>query len=201
MEPYFHLKGSYKTSADAAIARAEIEKFIEESKVTILQKGVPAGKGAKIINWEIRDNSIFFDIESDRYLRAHDAFIRLRKPLAGVIGKAYKIGVRGVDVEEFIVKMPSEQPLHQQKIPFVKSIEFEDGMITLSLEVGETQLENKIPDRIISLIEDKIAAQSFGGKTEHWSLLWEGPKKEMTFKGDPTIEAEKRGWIKRAAGR
>jgi len=71
-------------------------------------------------------------------------------------------------------------------------------MITLSLEVGETQLENKIPDRIISLIEDKIAAQSFGGKTEHWSLLWESPKKEMKFKGDPTVEAEKRGWIKRA---
>ncbi|MDL5503416.1 MAG: serine--tRNA ligase, partial [Candidatus Methanoperedens sp.] len=83
--------------------------------------------------------SIFFDIESDRYLRAHDAFIRLRKPLAGVIGRAYKIGVRGVEVEDFIVKMPSEQPLHQQKIPFVKSMEFEEGMITLSLEVGETQ--------------------------------------------------------------
>lgn len=201
MEPYFHLKGSYKTSADASTARAQIEKFIEESKKTILQKGVPAGKGARIINWEIRNTSIFFDIESDRYLRAHDAFIRLRKPLSGVIGKGFKIGIRGVELEEFIIKIPSEKPLIQQKIPFVKSIGFEDHMITLSLDAGEAQLENKIPDRIISLIEDKVAAQSFGGKTEHWSLLWESPEKEMKFNRDPTVEAEKRGWIKRAAGR
>jgi len=52
MEPYFHLKGSYKTSADASAARADIEKFIEESKATILQKGVPAGRGARIIAWD-----------------------------------------------------------------------------------------------------------------------------------------------------
>jgi len=52
MEPYFHLKGSYKTSADATKAQAEIEKFIEESKTTILQKGVAAGRGAKIISWK-----------------------------------------------------------------------------------------------------------------------------------------------------
>ncbi len=205
MEPYFHLKGSFKTSASVSGARADIEKFIEEAKATILQKGVPAGRGAKIIGWDIRDNSIFFDIESDRYLRAHDAFIRIRKQLAGVLGKGYKIGIRGAEVEEFIVKLPSEQALHQKKIPHVKGIGFEDGTITLSLDVGEAELENKIPDRIISLIEDKIAAQSFGGKAEHWSLLWECPKKEFPiFKygvKDPTVEAEKRGWIKRGASR
>ena len=201
MEPYFHLKGSFKTSANATAARADIEKFIEEAKTTILQKGVSAGRGAKIIGWDIRDNNIFFDIESDRYLRAHDAFIRLRKPLAGVLGKGHKIGIRGAEVEEFIVKFPSEQALRQHKIPHVKTIEFEDGTITLSLDVGEAELENKIPDRIISLIEDKIAAQGFGGKAEHWSPLWESPRKEMTFTGDPTVEAEKRGWIKRGASR
>src|SRR3990170_6967401 len=155
MEPYFHLKGSYKTSAAAAPASAEIEKFIDESKTTILHRGVPAGKGAKIINWEIRDSSIFFDIESDRYLRAHDAFIRLRKPLAGMLGKKYKIGIRGAEVEEFTVKLPSERELSQTKIPYVRGTGFTDGMITLSLELGEAELENKVPDRIISLIEDK----------------------------------------------
>ncbi|MCZ7398946.1 MAG: serine--tRNA ligase [Candidatus Methanoperedens sp.] len=201
MEPYFHLKGSFKTSADASAARADIEKFIEEAKATILQKGVPAGRGAKIIGWDIKDNAVFFDIESDRYLRAHDAFIRLRKPLAGVLGKGYKIGIRGAEVEEFIVKLPSEQALCQHKIPHVKAIDFDDGTITLSLDVGEAELENKVPDRIISLIEDKIAAQSFGGKAEHWSLLWESPNKEMKFTADPTVEAEKRGWIKRGASR
>lgn len=201
MEPYFHLKGSFKTSADATATRADIEKFIEEAKATILQKGVPSGKGARIIRWDINESFIFFDIESDRYLRAHDAFIRLRKPLAAVLGKGHRIGVRGVEVEEFIVKLPSEQALRQQKIPHVRTIDFDEGMITLTLDVGEAELENKIPDRIISLIEDKIAAQGFGGKAEHWSLLWESPKKNMKFNGDPTVEAEKLGWIRRGASR
>src|SRR3990170_6118027 len=178
-EPYFHLKGTFKTSADATSARADIEKFVEEAKVTILQKGVPAGKGAKIIGWDITDSGVSFDIESDRYLRAHDAFIRLRKPLAGMLGKKYKIGIRGAEVEEFTVKLPSERELSQTKIPYVRGTGFTDGMITLSLELGEAELENKVPDRIISLIEDKIAAQGFGGKTEHWSLLWQSPEKEM----------------------
>lgn len=201
MEPYFHLKGTIKTSADPSAARADIETFIQEAKETILQKGVPAGRGAKIIGWDISENGIFFDIESDRYLRAHDAFIRLRKQLAGILGKKFRIGVRGVEVEEFIVSMPSKEALQQKKIPHVKSVEFEGGMLILSLDVGEAELENKIPDRIISLIEDKIAAQSFGGKGEHWNPLWESPKKEMKFKGDPTVEAEKRGWIRRGASR
>jgi seryl-tRNA synthetase len=201
MEPYFHLKGTYKTSASAAQARPEIEKFIEVAKSTILQKGVPAGKGARITGWDVDDSGVFFDIESDRYLRAHDAFIRLRKPLSGVLGKKFRIGVRGIEVREFSVSIPSEEALRSQKIPYVKKIEFDGVMLTLSLDVGESELENRVPDRIISLIEDKIAAQSFGGKAEHWNLLWESPKKEMKFKKDPTVEAEKLGWIRRSVGR
>lgn len=201
MEPYFHLKGSFKTSASAIFARADIEKFIEEAKETILQKGVPQGKGARIIAWDVKDSGIFLDIESDRYLRAHDAFIRLRKPLASILGKTHKIGIRGAEIEGYSIKLPSEQALRQTKIPYVRSIEFNDGMLTLMLEVSESELENRIPDRIISLIEDKIAAQRFGGKGEHWSLLWESPKKAVFKYKDPTVEAEKLGWIKRGTSR
>lgn len=201
MEPYFHLKGIYKTSSEASAAREDIEKFIEEAGSTILQKGIPPGRGAKIIGWDVNKIGVFFDIESDRYLRAHDAFIRLRKPLAGILGKKYRIGVRGVEVQDFFVSIPSEKELTSKKIPYVRSIEFKGGMINISLEVGEAELENNVPDRIISLIEDKVAARSFGGKAEHWELLWESPKKEMKFNSDPTVEAEKRGWIKRSVGR
>src|SRR3990172_11888168 len=143
MEPYFHLKGTYKTSGSAAEAHDEIEKFIEESKTTILQKGVPSGRGARIIGWDINDSGVFFDIESDRYLRAHDAFIRLRKPLAGVLGKKYRIGVRGVEVEEYIISMPSEQGLRSQKIPYVANVEFDGSMLTLSLKVGELRMNSR----------------------------------------------------------
>jgi len=201
MEPYFHLKGSFKTSADASAAREDVSNFVEEAKKTVLQKGVPEGRGAKIIAWDITDSGIFFDIESDRYLRAHEAFIRIRKQLAAVLGTKHRIGVRGIDVEEYIVRLPSEKDLHSKKIPHVSSIDFDGKSINLSLDVGEAELENKVPDRIISLIEDKIRAQDFGGKAEHWNLLWESPKKKYLFTGDPTAEAEKLGWIKRAQSR
>ena len=67
MEPYFHLKGTYKTSAEASAARADIEKFIDEAGSTILQKGVPAGRGAKIIGWDVNENGVFFDIGDNRF--------------------------------------------------------------------------------------------------------------------------------------
>ncbi len=44
MEPYFHLKGTYKTRAEASAVRVDIEMFVDEAGSTILQKGVPAGK-------------------------------------------------------------------------------------------------------------------------------------------------------------
>jgi seryl-tRNA synthetase len=58
-----------------------------------------------------------------------------------------------------------------------------------------------VPDRIISLVEDKVKAQSYGGKGEHWNLLWESGKKEHGFDSDPTEELMKQGWIKRGASR
>lgn len=198
LELRFQLKGCFKTSASPR--KADIGKLVEEAEKDILRRGVPEGRGSKIKEWQVGDYSLCFEIESDRYLRAHDALLRLRKPLAALLGK-YRIGIRGLEVKEFTVSMPSDQPLKQLKIPHVKDIKYQDGVIILSLDVGEAEIENRVPDRIISLIEDKIAAQSYGGKAEHWSLLWESEKKEPRFQGDPTKEMEKRGWIKRGASR
>ncbi|MCD4703473.1 MAG: serine--tRNA ligase [Methanosarcinaceae archaeon] len=201
MDLEFKLKGTFRTSADPADAKETIEQLFEEAGETILTKGAPAGQGAQIRSWNLKENGVEVEIVSGRYVRAHDAIIRLRKPLAGKLGKEFHIGVRGVDVDHFTISVPAEQSVGNLKIPHVSSMEFKDGAITLELDVGESELENRVPDRILTLMEDKINEKLYGGKTEHWNLLWESEKKEPKFTQDPTPEMVKQGWIKRGASR
>lgn len=201
MELKFNLKGAFKTSADPTDAKDVIARYFDEANETILTKGAPEGQGAKITEWSIVDNSIEVSIESGRFVRAHDAMIRLRKPLAGKLGKEFHIGIRGIDVKEFTIEMPAEEELDNIRIPHVSNIKNVEGGIVLELEVGESELENRIPDRILTLMEEKVKAKDYGGKAEHWQVLWESEKKEHKFFGDPTQEMMKEGWIKRGASR
>src|SRR5512136_3098888 len=96
----FHLEAGFRLSADASIAQDAIARFFAGAG-PIMQKGAPEGHGARIIKWMLAGNRIDLIIESDRYVRAHDAILRLRKPLADLLGKMYHIGVRGLDVSKF----------------------------------------------------------------------------------------------------
>ena len=93
----FHLEASFRLSADASLAKDEVAQFFSGAG-SIMQKGAPEGQGARIVQWKLEGNKIDLTIESDRYVRAHDAILRLRKPLAELLGKKYRIGVRGLEV-------------------------------------------------------------------------------------------------------
>jgi seryl-tRNA synthetase len=201
MDLEFKLHAAFKTSANPAAAREAIGNFIENDASALLSKGAPEGEGAGIENWELHDDSIGFTVTSGRYVRAHDALIRLRKPLATLLGKEFHIGIRGIDVGEFAIRMESEKDLGSLKIPHVRQMEYSDGVLTLYLDVGESEMENRVPDRILKLMEDKIREKTYGGKGEHWNLLWQSEKKEITFDRDPTQEMLKAGWIRRGASR
>ncbi|MBC7084908.1 MAG: serine--tRNA ligase [Methanomethylovorans sp.] len=201
MELHFILKVSFRASSDVTPASDMIGKYLEEANRTILVKGAAEGQGAQVVKWNVNDNKIELLIESGRYVRAHDALMRLRKPLAAKLGKEFRIGLRGIEVESFIITMPAEKPLKALKIPYVNSIEYENGTIKLYLDVGESEIENRVPDRILTLMEDKIQQQSYGGKAEHWQLLWQSEKREHKFSEDPTQAMLKAGWLKRGASR
>jgi seryl-tRNA synthetase len=201
MELQFRIKGLFKTSANPTPAKEDILELLKAAQTSILSKGAPEGKGARLLSADVNDNGIAVELSSGRYVRVHDALLRLRKPLAELLGKGHRIGIRGLDVSEFIVQVPAEMPLKQMKIPYVNSIEYADGAIVLSMDVGQSEIENRVPDRIISLIEDKVAAQDYGGKGEHWNLMWASEKKEHVFNQDPTQELMKKGWIKRGSSR
>ncbi|MDD2439237.1 MAG: serine--tRNA ligase [Methanosarcinaceae archaeon] len=201
MELQFNLKAYYKTSADSAPAKEAVAAFFDEANRTILTKGAPEGQGAKVSGWEFGADRIKFVLESGRYVRVHDAALRLKKQLAGILGKEYKIGIRGIEVEEFEILLPSEKELKVGKIPYVKCMENIPGGIRLLLELGEAEMKNRVPDRILTLLEDKIEAAQYGAKAEHWNLLWQSEPKEHSFKEDPTQAMLKEGWLKRGASR
>lgn len=199
----FHLEASFRLSADAASAEGAIADFFASAS-DILQKGAPEGHGAKIVQWQLAGNRIDLVIDSDRYVRAHDALLRLRRPLSELLGKQYRIGVRGFDVTKFEIEVESDRAI-THKIPYVREIKYESGRLMLELDVGpggslgQSEIENRIPDRIVSLLEEKL--QTYGGKAEHWELLWESTAREPKFNRDPTEEMLKAGWIKHGASR
>src|SRR5665648_639172 len=80
-------------------------------------------------------------------------------------------------------------------------MDYANGMITLTLDMDESGIQNKVPDRILKLLDDKIAAMGFGGKGEHWKLMWESGKKNTPCNTDPTQDLIKKGWIKHGASR
>jgi len=199
----FHLEASLRLSGDAASAEAALSEFFAGAG-PILQKGAPEGQGAHLTTWKLDGNKIDLVIDSDRFVRAHDALLRLRRPLSELLGKQFRIGVRGLDVSRFDIEVESDRAI-THKIPYVREIKFENGRLFLSLDVGpegslgQSEIENRIPDRIISLLEEKL--QTYGGKTEHWELLWESPAREPKFNRDPTEEMQKVGWIKHGSSR
>ena len=199
----FHLEASLRLSGDAASAEAALSEFFAGA-APLLQKGAPEGQGAHLTAWKLDGNRIDLVIDSDRFVRAHDALLRLRRPLSELLGKQFRIGVRGLDVSRFDIEVESERSI-AHKIPYVREIKFENGRLFLSLDVGpegslgQSEIENRIPDRIISLLEEKL--QTYGGKTEHWELLWESPAREPKFSRDPTEEMQKVGWIKHGSSR
>ncbi|MDD1736503.1 MAG: serine--tRNA ligase, partial [Methanothrix sp.] len=156
----FHLEASLRLSGDAASAEAALSEFFAGAG-PILQKGAPEGQGAHLTAWNLDGNKIDLVIDSDRFVRAHDALLRLRRPLSELLGKQFRIGVRGLDVSRFDIEVESERSI-AHKIPYVREIRFEGGRLYLSLDVGpegtlgQSEIENRIPDRIISLLEEKL---------------------------------------------
>jgi len=198
----FQLKADLKCSGSLseAVRSSEMEEFVKHCNAELLKKGAPPGCGAEIESWNVAGEKIELEIVSDRFVRAHDALLRLKNEFAKFLGW-HRIGIRGMEIEDYEIAMDWEEGLQIKKLPFVKEIKQEEGRLKLFLDVDEFSLDRRVPDRIIRLLEDKREAARWKGKKEHWELLFESNKKSFYFDKDPTEEMIKRGWLKHAAGR
>jgi seryl-tRNA synthetase len=180
--------------------------LVEESNRTLFRKGVPAGAGedeiGRIVSWSAEGSRVFLSIESGPYTRAHDGLFRFRKQIAPTLGR-FRVGLRDIVVKAFRITMKGDFPkeVHIPKLPFITRSCLLGDTLEMELAMTAADLENRVPDRVVRLVEEKIQACSYGGKTEHWELVFESGPKPRFFESDPTEEMIKRNWVRHALSR
>jgi seryl-tRNA synthetase len=151
------------------------EELVEESNKTLFKKGVPAGiqpdEIGRIVRWSAEGNRLSVTIVSGPYTRAHDGLFRLRKQIAPTLGR-FRIGLRDIVIRSFGITMKGDFPkgIHIPNLPFISKAVLLGDTLDLALVMNATDLENRVPDRVVRLIEEKVQAATYGGKSEHWEL-------------------------------
>ncbi|MDD1719841.1 MAG: serine--tRNA ligase [Methanoregulaceae archaeon] len=207
MSVRFNLDAGLLFNADIpAEAAATVEKMVGEANKTLFRKGVPAGvpedEIGRIEDFSIAGSVLGLRIRSGPYTRAHDALFRFRKLIAPSLGK-FRLGLRDMEIRSFWIEMRGEFPegFRMPKLPFILSADRSGDTLKISLRMEAADLENKVPDRLVRLIEEKFQSATYGGKAEHWELIFSsGPKRTMND-SDPTEQMIKQGWIRHALSR
>jgi len=199
----FELKAQLKCSGSlSGISPSEIAEFVSVCNHELLKKGAPLGSGAEIVWWEVGAEKVGLKIVSDRFVRAHDALLRLKNEFGKLLGK-HRIGIRGVEIEDYkiVLEWDESEGLKIPKLPFIRGTKQLNGKLELLLDLDEVSLEKRVPDRIIRLLEEKKEAIRWRGKKEHWELLFESKPRLFSFDKDPSEELINRGWMRHGAGR
>ena len=180
--------------------------LVDECNRVLFRKGVPAGveegEIGRIVHWSAEGDRVMISLESGPYTRAHDGLFRFRKQVAPTLGR-YRVGLRDIIVKSFRITMKGDFPagVHIPDLPFITHSELRGDTLLLELSMTATDLENRVPDRVVRLVEEKVQAVSYGGKSEHWELVFESGEKTRAFEGDPTEEMVRRNWVRHAWSR
>lgn len=169
----------------------------------LLSRGVPkGGEGPKVVSYSIVGNSISVELVSGRYVRCHDAILRINKHLSRVLGKELHIGIRSIEIKNYEIWYELEQePLREITLPFTQKIEFEGKTAHIVLkDLDQEALENNYVDRLLRRLEEKVKQQYVGGKAEFVNTVQrsEPRLKKYRFREDPTETLVKRNWVKHA---
>ncbi len=198
----FELEAVLSFSGEIDEINDDISKVISDANEDILKRGIPndvESGGASVVEHTTDGKDLHIKISSERYVRAHDAVVRLRKKLSQDMGKKHHVGVRGINIERYKISFELEdEPKTQIKVPYVDNLNIIGKTCSISVtSLTEEQLQRNFVDRIINRIKEKVHHQYYGGKEEKWELVWESEKKDIVWKEDPTKVMEEKGWIKK----
>jgi len=190
-----HLKGRLLLSRETEIP--DLGTFLEEANDTVLARGAPEGRGARVVAHRLDGNELRVEIDSHEHVRAHDALLRLKNAFAQRFGRDLKVGVRDVRVDEYDVTFDvPREPRGEVTLPFVESLMFDETRATIHLvDVSEEFLQGNYIDRMISRVREKIENQYYEGKGEYWQEMWSSSEKPVKWRQDPTEAMIERGWV------
>ncbi|MDD1675310.1 MAG: serine--tRNA ligase, partial [Methanomicrobiales archaeon] len=182
-----------------------LEKAVTEANTILFRRGVPSNIDAteigRITAWEVQGDRIRLALESGPYTRVHDAIFRFKKHITPLLGR-FRIGLRGLEIDSYRIALDKGITTDLiPRLPFIRNITQKEDFLEIDLAVDAAALENRIPDRIVRLIEEKSQAKQYGGKGEHWELTYQSESRPRIYGGNPTEEMIARNWIKHGASR
>ncbi len=190
-----------------------VARFIKEANRSILTKGVSEDRikeAARVIEYEIEENTLRVTIESGRLVRATSGLLRLRKALAPLLGEELRIGIRGISVTALKVFVPLEANPDKgvvgrlESVPKVSSVESNENGVWISFDsLTEGEIEKGIPERTINLAEKVFSETTLkeAHLPERIPIVQQGGAKSVRFREDPLQVAVNKGWVKEFPGR
>ncbi|MEM2896635.1 MAG: aminoacyl--tRNA ligase-related protein [Candidatus Bathyarchaeia archaeon] len=196
-------------SSDASNAENRVKEIMDEANRSLLIKGTPKGlenEASKVIDWKISKNLLRIKLESGTYVRVHAALLRLKRVIGLMLGKEYKIGIRKLKVDKFILNFFTEKPLSEysinkiKAIPLIKTVETKKEKTEILLEeMEEGDLKRNSPDRAINLIKEIIEESSKELIEKQIKptlpVVKASREKPIKFNKDPMKVAIELGWI------
>lgn len=181
-------------------ARTELVKAVEYLNNDYLKRGTrDSTEAAHINSFEVREDRIVMSLETGSKVRIDEASLRIKNVLTVVLGKNYKIGVRGLRLigPKVVIEGDTKVSL---ALPLIKNVYSDNGKTVIELvDLNESDLKKPIFLKLLRLVEEKERRYRWGGKAEHWTLLRKSSEKRIVFFEDPNKVLEEIGWIKRAS--
>ncbi|PTD94433.1 serine--tRNA ligase [archaeon SCG-AAA382B04] len=216
-EVEFILKASLQLSEDIEENKEvnkDLKNFIEESNNSILNKGAPTDKGAHIEEYDLKNDKISLEIIGNKYVRAHEAIIRLINPLSNEIGPKHHIGVRGIkDIDYTIILKDrleknnfKEIKKELEELREIDTIERDkNNLILKTKSLKESDFRRGVVDRLISLVDEVVEGEEElvdkVTKIEPGTVISSSKDKKPLIKEDPTKIAQEKGWVKKFPGK
>lgn len=161
----FLLSGTITFNKNAEDAKEDIAKFIDEANENILLKGVKEGnesEGAKITDWNIKNNELSIKIESGSKVRSHDGLLRIKKPLTQLLGKKYHLGIRKLHIDNYQVIIPTGEGKYEinhqliRNLPQIDDFQIKDKYVIVTIkDINESEIRKQCVNRIIKHISTK----------------------------------------------
>ena len=145
-------------------AQKDIIEVLDNSREIFL-KGVPKGKedeASKIISYDFEGKELKLKIVSGTYARAHEAIMRLKKPIMEKVGRKHKTGIRDIVIEHYEITIPAEKEVLETikgiKVPECETeIDYDNNAVKIIFEnIGDSELKRNIVDRAIKFVRNEL---------------------------------------------
>jgi seryl-tRNA synthetase len=200
----FELKVECTFSRELEQVKGDVGETIARGRPLLL-KGAPAGReaeAARIESWRIDGKKLELAIVSGRYVRAHDALLRLAKMIRTELGEKHKIGLRRILAREYRITIPTRMPPDRAGqllagLPCEVKVEDQKAVLILR-DLDEAALRGHVVNRLITMAE---AALEETPPPVAPKVVRVGEEVEHPFREDPLEVAKRLGWVAEFPGR